>query len=65
MIRDTKESDAVRDDSVKILPWWGLHWWSSGSDHTLPVQGARVQFQVGELRPQIRCGMARTKRLPR
>ena len=54
----------MRDDSVKILPWWGLHWWSSGSDHTLPVQGAWVQSQVGELRPHMRCVMARTKRLP-
>ena len=28
---------------------------------TLPVLGARVQSQVGELRPHMRCGVAKEK----
>ena len=27
----------------------GLPWWSSGSDSTLPMQGAQIQFPVREL----------------
>ena len=32
---------------------------------TLPVLGTRVQSQVGELRPHLRCSVVKTKRLPR
>ena len=34
----------------------GLSWWSNGQDSTLPMQGARVQSLVGELRSCRPCG---------
>ena len=35
----------------------GLFWQSSGSDSVLPLQGARVQSLVGELRSNVPRGM--------
>ena len=37
------------DWALKIRRIWGLPWWSSGWDTTLPLQGAWVRSPVGEL----------------
>ena len=44
-----------------VLPL-GLPWRSSGSHSALPLQGARVQSLVGELRSHMLCGVAKKKK---
>ena len=38
----------------KILPGWGLPWWSRGQDSMLPAQGAQAQPLIRRLSPTIK-----------
>lgn len=58
----TDELYKVEGNRVKIQYIYGLPWWSSCWDSSLPMQGAWVQSLVKELRSHMLRGMIKKKK---